>query len=113
MGRCGFGGSAEDCSPRSKLTFMKAWIEPLTPSDEAVALTLLARGCAVIWREAPTGEAIDSPMDTDNCWFEIWCSDDLLSFVGPFRWPLTDDMVQTTGTFMFRQVESVMKARHR
>jgi hypothetical protein len=52
-------------------------------------------------------------MNTDNCWFEIWCSDDLLSFVGPFRWPLTDDMVQTTGTFMFRQVESVMKARHR
>jgi hypothetical protein len=57
---------------------MKAWIGSLTPGDEAVALTLLARGCAFIWRDAPTGEAVDSPMNTDNCWFEIWCSDDLL-----------------------------------
>ncbi|MGY2896729.1 hypothetical protein [Deinococcus sp. UYEF24] len=92
---------------------MKAWIESLTPGDKAVALTLVARDCRFVWRNDLTGEPEVSPMKTETCWFEIWCSNELLSFVGPFRWPLPEGMVQTTGTFMIRQVESMMKPRHR
>ena len=92
---------------------MKAWIASLTPNDEQIALRLVERGCEFVWRKERTGEPGPSPVPTDTCWFEIWCSDELLSFVGPFHWPLPEGMVQTTGTFMIRQVESMMQARRR
>ncbi|WP_407570806.1 hypothetical protein [Deinococcus altitudinis] len=92
---------------------MYAWIDALAPDDKTVALLLVRRGCQFVWRSEYAGEPVNSPMETDTCWFEIWHSGELLSFVGPFRWPLPEGIVRTTGTFMIRQAEASTNLRSR
>ena len=96
-----------------KLSLMKAWIESLDPDDKTVALLLVQRGCDFVWRNGVNGEPVGSPLETDACWFEIWRGNELLSFTGPFHWPLPEGLVRTTGIFMFRQAEAGINLRSR
>lgn len=93
------------------LTFMKAWVNALAEDDRRVADWLLSHGCEFVWRDGLEGEAGAEPFVSGTCWFEIWRGPELLTFLGPFAWPMPDDRVRASGRFVFRQVRTLLHHR--
>jgi len=91
--------------------FMKAWLASLTPEDRQVARKMLARGYSLRWRDEVSGRESASPLETEKCWLEIRHGEELLTFLGPFQWPLSEALIRSTGVFMLRQVEQTMNKR--
>ena len=92
---------------------MKAWTDSLAPDDRQIGGWLLEHGCEFIWRDGPRGDARAEPLESQACWFEVWCGPELLSFLGPFGCPLPPDGIRAAGQFTFRQVLMLVALRHR
>ena len=92
---------------------MKTWTDALTSGDQQIAGWLLEHGCEFIWRDGPRGDPGPEPIESEGCWFEVWCGPELLSFVGPFVWPMPEEGIRASGRFMFRQGLMLVKPRHR
>ena len=72
---------------------MSQWTRDLLPNTRETVASLLAHGCTFQWRQEHSNSYFAAPAETSRIWLEIRKEQRLLSFVGPFEWPMVPEQL--------------------